>query len=482
MSAPESLGDSSRLDTAARERIAKAWGPAAVRLAGRIAAEQRRNERTIRSLETARRTLASRVDLRERLARMRRPSATRAALGSTLTIYSPFKVGENTAITGTLRKSSATTVVYVDDEVNGSVSDEEVNALHAAFDTITRPREHALFGTEADIDDNGAVILYLAGDNKFAENELGFFRPVDMLPDGVDPSLRSNEAEILYAVVPSAAGSAALENAILAHEFNHLINFSIKSLPSYEESNGTTIVQEQLWLAEGMAHLAEELTGWGIDTPQLTGIFLDCQRYTSVAGSGSSSTSIPKNCRVVGTGTDSLPRRGAANLLLLYMFQQLGGATYSTTSAGTISGDGIAFLEGLNTSASVGIANLEGSSGTAFFNWYAYWLGAIMLDGTERSTDERYAFDDVETDSFTGLIRGVRMRSERQDNKGDPVVLDGPVPITTQTVSGALTLSGSLYESGAAPIELVVPAHSALTLESPKNTALQLGVALARID
>ena len=92
---------------------------------------------------------------------------------------------------------------------------------------------------------------------------LGLFAGRDLFP--VTSCMASNEGEMFYIPVPDLAGTinrnytdkAALSNTVLAtlvHEFQHLINAGRRL---YVNTAATSF--EELWLNEGLSHIAEEL-------------------------------------------------------------------------------------------------------------------------------------------------------------------------------------------------------------------------------
>ena len=76
-----------------------------------------------------------------------------------------------------------------------------------------------------------------------------------------------------------------------------MINFAEKTLRGFESTNGITFSTEELFLNEGLAHLAEELTGWGICTPILAKIYFDCFELSSLTHASENSENFPvQNC------------------------------------------------------------------------------------------------------------------------------------------------------------------------------------------
>ncbi|MFH1262698.1 MAG: hypothetical protein V1495_04545 [Pseudomonadota bacterium] len=446
------------------------------KIVARIQAESRRRAVDQISIEKAVRSFRSDPAPFRRLLSPRAASTAPRDVTTTISIFSPFDGEEGTKLTGNLRVKSAHTAIYVDSRVDLTVADADVKAMMQGFDNITLPRLHVLFGAESDVDGNGVVNVFLAAPEKVGSNVIGFFRPTDLLPDGTVSGVRSNVMEIVYVRTPGAGFDFSLAQATLAHEIFHLINFAQKSLPLFRASVGTLAFTEAIFLNEGQAHLAEDLTGWGVGTPDLIKIYLKCIGLTSLAGGGTT-TSDDATCRIAAAGSDSIPRRGAAMLLLLYMFQQLGGATFSTTTVDDIQGDGIKFLKKLSSTTSIGLANLEESSNRTFFFWYADFAGVLALDNTNGSTDPRYHLVSPELDPFTNFYRYIRLRSSRVVD-GNTVTWEGPLPSHEITAGADTKLSDSLFVTGLQATVLTVPANLQAQITASANSHLALGLAI----
>jgi hypothetical protein len=111
------------------------------------------------------------------------------------------------------------------------------------------------FGSYEDIDGNGKLILLLLDiqddykPNTGSSYIAGYFNPIDTFSK--QSYSRSNEADMIYLDIdPGSAGSAEFYSTI-AHEFQHLINFSVhnknKIIPDVQD----------LWIDEGLASAAE---------------------------------------------------------------------------------------------------------------------------------------------------------------------------------------------------------------------------------
>jgi hypothetical protein len=167
--------------------------------------------------------------------------------------------------------------IVVADTANppGGFTDADYNYFGATFDTLIYPVDTRNFGESSDIDGNGRAILFftsavntLTGPNK---NSFvgGFFFSRDLFPrsdiSGAPTCETSNVAEMFYLLVPDPAGTInenvrtvdfvrQVTPGTLAHEFQHLINASRHLYVSRATSF------EDVFLDEGLAHIAEELT------------------------------------------------------------------------------------------------------------------------------------------------------------------------------------------------------------------------------
>jgi hypothetical protein len=143
--------------------------------------------------------------------------------------------------------------------------------IAAAFDTLVFPVDSANFGNPTDIDGNGRALIFFtqtvnAQTSPTSQFVLGgYFFARDLFPvSGVGACPGSNQGEMFYMPVVDAASKyntdfkdrAALKLNIIAtlgHEFQHLINASRRIYLT------TATAFEEVWLDEGLAHIAEEL-------------------------------------------------------------------------------------------------------------------------------------------------------------------------------------------------------------------------------
>ena len=168
------------------------------------------------------------------------------------------------------------TAIIIADVANpeGGFTDDEYRALGAQLDTLITPIDTAAFGSPTDIDHNGRVAVFFTR----AVNELtpsgspggvvlGFYYLRDLLPrrSSFGDCPGSNGGEMFYLLVPdplatvngNARAKAFVSSTIvgtLAHEYQHLINASRRMYVT-----DAIRVDEDVWLNEGLSHIAEEL-------------------------------------------------------------------------------------------------------------------------------------------------------------------------------------------------------------------------------
>ena len=167
--------------------------------------------------------------------------------------------------------------VVIADQANpaGGYTDAEYQSIGVTFDTLVYDLDTKAFGTPDDVDDNGKVILFFTR----AVNELtpaggqslvgGFFYGRDLFPktatQALDACPTSNVAELFYLLVADPNGVvngnrrdkatvSRLTISTTAHEFQHLINASRRL---YVNTSSEDF--EEVWLNEGLSHIAEEL-------------------------------------------------------------------------------------------------------------------------------------------------------------------------------------------------------------------------------
>jgi len=226
----------------------------------------------------------------------------------------------------------------------------------------------------------------------------------------------SNGADLLYIQPPT--GDVNIENisGTLAHEYMHLIGYYAKVINRQSSP-------EERWLDEGIASFAEDVSGYGADAFTNIAGYLATVGETSLTGFGLSHTS-------EGETDTAGPRRGMAHLLVRYLFEQKGAATFPGAGQVTDAG-GVAAVKALVQSPATGVDLFTTSStGRSFAAWMQDLLTVVAIDGAsykDVSCNPAYTLADVETDAYTGYSRGIDLRTSMVDFSGATIPLNGPI-------------------------------------------------------
>lgn len=132
--------------------------------------------------------------------------------------------------------------------------------LLRVFQDEVLPKSRATIGTHRDVDGDGKLALLLTpwlGKLQGGETTLkGFTRSSDF-GMGI-PSPFSNQCDVIY--LHSQLRPGPVLRDLLAHEYAHAVSFSIRQGATPGAPN---LPEEEDWLNEGVAHLAENLAGSG---------------------------------------------------------------------------------------------------------------------------------------------------------------------------------------------------------------------------
>ena len=164
-------------------------------------------------------------------------------------------------------------IVSDTDNPTGGYTDTEYAAIAATFDTLVFPMDTTAFGAPSNISSYGKIILfYTRAVNALTPSGAGytiggFFFARDLYPkmakNGLAACAASNESEMFYLLAPDPNGTVntnkrtkdevtLLNLTTIAHELQHLINSSRRLYV-----NTGARPNEETWLDEGLAHVAE---------------------------------------------------------------------------------------------------------------------------------------------------------------------------------------------------------------------------------
>lgn len=228
---------------------------------------QARLDRTLRLRE---RELAPRAAISGANPPVEAPLAA-LALNSTraFKVLSNLSGGSFDDVTGRLKFIGENVLVYVDDLApSDGLTDSQLTDLGKLFDRKLYEADVHAFGSPTDIDRNGAVVVLMtptvnrlttASDCTTIGFVTGFFYGLDLIPNAAN----SNKGEVFYSLVADPTGAtgsckhsvAEVERQVPAtfiHELQHMISYGQHVLVRGGRD-------EELWLNEGLSHIAEEL-------------------------------------------------------------------------------------------------------------------------------------------------------------------------------------------------------------------------------
>lgn len=351
--------------------------------------------------------------------------------------------------------------IVVADTANprNGLTDDEYRQLGIAFDTLVWPVDTYHFGDPTDIDNNGRVIIFFTR----AVNELtpsgsdsyvaGFFFARDLFPKQSQPGYSacatSNYAEMFYMLAADPDGQVngnrrsrelVLNTSVatLAHEFQHLINAARRL---YVLRVGGTAWSEEVWLNEGLSHIAEELIFYrasGLGPRQnIDLVRLRAADAVRNAFNRYQASNFGRLIRYLQNperhspydADDDLETRGAAWAFLRYAADRRGG-------------DERDFWYNLVNSSQTGWANLQARLGTDPLPWVQDWTVSVYTDDAV-ATDARYQQPSW---NFRSIMAGFTSTGGRYPLK--VVRMDStPSPLSTTLNAGA----GAFLRGGVAP-------------------------------
>ena len=282
------------------------------------------------------------------------------------------------------------------DNPAGGFTDAEYQSIGVTFDTLVDPVDTRAFGQPTDIDGNGRIVLFytsavngLAPANNTGAFTAGFFFARDLFPatttNSVPGCATSNVGEIVYLMVPDPNGAVngnkftkatvqSRARSLLAHEYQHLIN-SARRL--YISTTATEF--EEVWLNEGLSHIAEELLFYAetglephgnidIATLRLSQRYLDAANGNMISNFGRYADFLENTEANSPYADDSkLPTRGAIWSFLRY------AADRSSTP------DATEWYQLVNSGLS-GRANLAQTFGSGVTLLFRDWATSLIAD------------------------------------------------------------------------------------------------------
>jgi hypothetical protein len=383
------------------------------------------------------------------------------------TITSAFRNGRVAAV------SDRAIVVADVDNPAGGFTDAQYQSIATAFDTLVYPVDVRNFGEPTDLDENGRAIIFFTR----AVNELtprnadyvigGFFWNRDLFPKSGSAQSAcpgSNDGELFYMLAPDPGGQVngnvrTLQSvfngtvAVVAHEFQHLINAS-RRLYVLETNN----YDEVTWLNEGLSHVAEELSfyqagrlspsGQPGQSPRsrLTIAALRGQPSALTALNTYNNQNLSRFSRYLRATADSSPyanndglaTRGAAWAFLRYSADRAGQS------------DSV-LLQRLVNSTKLGLDNVATATGAgaALPDWFRDWAVANYADAVA-AVDPRFSYRSWQ---FRALLPALTSNNDQY-------------PLDTQPLTEGRAETVAVVGGGAAYFPFTVPAGGSATVRT----------------
>jgi hypothetical protein len=306
--------------------------------------------------------------------------------------------GGTRRLTATVRLLTQRAIVYVDEDAPaGGLTTTDLTALAALFDDPIYATDTSVFGQPSDVDANDRIIiLFTPGVNALTEASsggfiAGYFYGCDLVSE--ERCSATNNGEIFYSMVPDPngefGGSRSREvvlrtvPAVLAHEFQHMINFARK---------GERL--DVLWLSEGLAHAAEDIVGEVLASRGDMTAASNFRRpnHTRAQLYLGSTAETPL---LAEDSPGTLEQRGGAWLLVKYMTGHYGGSD---------------LLARLVSSTLFGVPNIEQATGQPWsdiFSGFTTALWATEVTGLGGPVEPEDTFADLDLRTVITSLGGV---------------------------------------------------------------------------
>lgn len=260
------------------------------------------------------------------------------------------------AVVGELQAVGLRCQVYVD-RAHGNIAElrPAIDDVIRTFDEEICPRTQDTAGAALDVDRDGRfTILFTGWLGRLVDGKVrlgGFVRGSDFQRDL--PAPYSNHCDMMYLNTDLQAGPHL--RSLVAHEYTHAVVFSEHVFGDYIP--GAPRQDEESWLNEGLAHLAEDRAGysWSNLDYRISAFLSAPERYQLV---------VPDYYRA-GLWR-SHGNRGATYLFLRWCSDRFGDD----------------FARRLIQTNLCGVENVEVATQTRFADLFRQWSAAVVLSGS----------------------------------------------------------------------------------------------------
>jgi hypothetical protein len=266
------------------------------------------------------------------------------------------------AVPCVLRAVGQRVQVYVATEDSGQVDPSVLADVVSTFDEHIFPLAASVVGLADDVDGDGRFTVMLSswlgrlGGGRHAVD--GFLRVTDLDPRFSPPF--GNRCDMMYLSTHLEAGPHL--RTVLAHEYMHAVVFKAKAHGSSRIRDPA--VDEEGWLDEALAHIAEDLHGFSrsnIDY-RISAFLSQPERYQ-----------LAVEDYYAADLFRSHGNRGSTYLFLRWCVDRFGPE----------------LIPALVHSPLRGVANIEAATGCPFADLYRRWSVALYLNGLDREVSEQ---------------------------------------------------------------------------------------------
>ncbi|HSI04070.1 MAG TPA: hypothetical protein VLC93_06325, partial [Myxococcota bacterium] len=260
---------------------------------------------------------------------------------------------------------------------------------------------------------------------------VGVFVFGDYLASGVSGAT-GNQSDILWARLPDGSNTDALIIGTLAHEYQHLVSFALRS-----KLGDAAQLRETLWLDEGVSHLMEDLTGWGGSTVDAYALALEQWDSAPFAGPN-----------------DTVAQRGRAYTLLRYLIDaKVRAAGQNSANAAAVITQAHDLLAPLYTQERRGFQHAlmqDARNDGRILNWVRAVFATSNPDVTALPSETLPRFLAVASSTqANGQWMGFSPFHTYVNARGEDVPLNGPGGVDDSNDSGFSEVSDSIASSGA---------------------------------
>jgi len=298
-------------------------------------------------------------------------------------------------------------VVLWEDQTTPSeleVNYERIDLILQNLEEIVIPREEQLFGAISDVDGDGKIAVLIS----YTVNMIGVAAYVTWCDiNAAEGCTAGNNSEVVYLSIPEPEGRLSSANAItetVAHELSHLIYAYHKHV-----LNGTMLREgEGIYVTEGLAALAQDLTGYNNGNQYVWGAAFDLAEFyedENFCTQGISVNDMFGDGSFYSTDRDGV-LRGGSYLFLRYLFEQAGGMEVLADGS-LVDRGGIAWLRSIYSTPALGAAAIEETMGRDYWDLVFDWYTAILVSGRNLNNDKAFNFEPRVEDPLTGYSFGV---------------------------------------------------------------------------